>query len=55
MRKGIPSPAWTYLRRFAPANAKGHNIECFVPVRRDDGTTLKCGRAGATRALTVCS
>ena len=30
-RKGHqPSPVWSHLKRFTPANDKGHNIECFV-------------------------
>lgn len=44
VRKGHqPSPVWNFLKRFAPVNHKGHNIECFVEVLREDGTSHPCG------------
>lgn len=42
-RKGHQqSPVWQFLKRFAPANQKGHNIECFVDVLQEDGTSRQC-------------
>lgn len=44
VRKGHQqSPVWRFLKRFAPVNQKGHNIECFVQVYEDDGTSRPCG------------
>jgi|TARA_B100001142_G_C14328893_1_gene653325 hypothetical protein len=38
-----PSPVWSFLKRFTPVNAKGHNIECFVELAQTDGSYRPCG------------